>query len=305
MSVNAISMRRAILGEGSFAESLLGRILILVLYTSLVGIVLTLLFVVNRQWAPVFLKYVILVATGIAAGFGARRLLVGRPFLMKLGAGIFALAMALGVMNVLTLGYLGLNLLRAYPSNPEWDGALQLVVASIAAWAALRAWAVIIREVVVEPRYSSAPAALPAPRPAPRSTPQRSSRRISHSVRRPSRSRARTASSSLGASFSAWTNRVATQLGALLPAPAGGTATRRRKLAKKSAKGKSRRQRFRRREPAVYLSGNEEHRCPYCLEEVRPNDPRGVKICKVCKTWHHGDCWSVTGVCQVPHQYVN
>jgi ribosomal protein L37AE/L43A len=55
----------------------------------------------------------------------------------------------------------------------------------------------------------------------------------------------------------------------------------------------------------VLLSGEEEHVCPYCLEEVVKNDRRGVKVCKVCKTWHHGDCWAITGVCQVPHQYVN
>jgi hypothetical protein len=36
---------------------------------------------------------------------------------------------------------------------------------------------------------------------------------------------------------------------------------------------------------------------------VTKRDPRGVKICKVCKTWHHADCWAITGVCQVPHEY--
>jgi hypothetical protein len=45
----------------------------------------------------------------------------------------------------------------------------------------------------------------------------------------------------------------------------------------------------------------EEHRCPYCLQEVKVNDPRGVKICKVCGAWHHKDCWNITGHCQVPH----
>jgi hypothetical protein len=45
----------------------------------------------------------------------------------------------------------------------------------------------------------------------------------------------------------------------------------------------------------------EEHRCPYCLQEVKVNDSRGVKICKVCGAWHHKDCWDITGHCQVPH----
>ncbi len=51
----------------------------------------------------------------------------------------------------------------------------------------------------------------------------------------------------------------------------------------------------------VHLIGKEEHRCPYCLEVVTTKDPRGVKICPICHTHHHADCWAVTGTCQVPH----
>jgi ribosomal protein L37AE/L43A len=53
----------------------------------------------------------------------------------------------------------------------------------------------------------------------------------------------------------------------------------------------------------IRLQGDEEHRCPYCLETVEDNDPRGVKICPICGTYHHADCWTITGVCQVPHQH--
>jgi hypothetical protein len=41
--------------------------------------------------------------------------------------------------------------------------------------------------------------------------------------------------------------------------------------------------------------------CPYCLEEVLPNDPRGKVVCEICGTPHHGDCWAITGKCEVPH----
>jgi Prokaryotic RING finger family 1 len=51
----------------------------------------------------------------------------------------------------------------------------------------------------------------------------------------------------------------------------------------------------------VVLAAFDEHRCPYCLEEVRRNDPRGVVICPICKAYHHKDCWDITGRCQVPH----
>jgi hypothetical protein len=53
----------------------------------------------------------------------------------------------------------------------------------------------------------------------------------------------------------------------------------------------------------VQLVGSEEHRCPYCLEIVEKDDPRGVVVCRVCHTRHHGDCWAETGMCQVPHYH--
>lgn len=53
----------------------------------------------------------------------------------------------------------------------------------------------------------------------------------------------------------------------------------------------------------VTLLGETEHRCPYCLELVKKNDPRGVVICPECKTWHHKDCWDITGTCQVAHRH--
>jgi ribosomal protein L37AE/L43A len=53
----------------------------------------------------------------------------------------------------------------------------------------------------------------------------------------------------------------------------------------------------------VKLTGSEDHHCPYCLEEVRKNDPRGVWICPDCGTWHHRDCWEITGSCQIAHKH--
>ena len=55
------------------------------------------------------------------------------------------------------------------------------------------------------------------------------------------------------------------------------------------------------RKPHLQISLYEEHRCPFCLEDVKANDPRGVKKCEVCNTLHHADCWEITGFCQVPH----
>lgn len=52
----------------------------------------------------------------------------------------------------------------------------------------------------------------------------------------------------------------------------------------------------------VKLVGEEEHCCPYCLEEVVKDDSRGVTVCPECGTWHHQDCWSLTGSCGVAHR---
>jgi len=57
----------------------------------------------------------------------------------------------------------------------------------------------------------------------------------------------------------------------------------------------------RRHKPKISLVGMEEHRCPFCLEEVDPQDPAGVMICPVCHSYHHKSCWDITGTCQVPH----
>jgi len=57
----------------------------------------------------------------------------------------------------------------------------------------------------------------------------------------------------------------------------------------------------RRNTKKIVLAPVEEHRCPYCLELVKLNDPRGVVECPICHTLHHADCWAITGTCQVPH----
>jgi ribosomal protein L37AE/L43A len=52
----------------------------------------------------------------------------------------------------------------------------------------------------------------------------------------------------------------------------------------------------------VRLVGEEEHVCPYCLDEVVKGDERGTVVCPECGTWHHQDCWNLTGTCGVAHR---
>jgi hypothetical protein len=72
-------------------------------------------------------------------------------------------------------------------------------------------------------------------------------------------------------------------------------------LSQTRAPSRSKLRRLFNRKPNLQISLYEEHRCPFCLEEVKANDPRGVKKCEVCNTLHHADCWEITGFCQVPH----
>lgn len=64
---------------------------------------------------------------------------------------------------------------------------------------------------------------------------------------------------------------------------------------------RSKQKRSSRRRTQVQLSSEVEYRCPYCLELIETDDPRGTVECKVCHTLHHADCWAITGACQVPH----
>lgn len=272
-------------GEGGFVESVLGRFTIVVLFTAVVGLVLFMLFLLNRVVPAIGLKYAVVAATGLSAGFSTRRLLVGRNLAIKGLSILGALIVALGLLNYFSRGFVGLDLFRVYPSSPAWDGWLSLAFSAGAAWLALRGWGGVNREILVEPRVAAPP---PAPFVAPRPA-----ARVRTSSRRP-RARVRSNSDPFTATFASFR----AQLSALFPPPGRTTSSaRRRKLAARPAPKPRRR--------AVQLSAREEHVCPYCLEQVVKNDPRGVKICKVCKTWHHADCWAITGVCQVPHQYVN
>jgi ribosomal protein L37AE/L43A len=271
-------------GEGSFVESALGRITLVVLFTTVVGLALFLLFLVNRVVSPMVLKYTLVAAVGLGAGFNARRLFIERNFIFRLLTAAFAIFIALGVLNVFSQGFIGLNLLRAYTPMTEWDGPLSFGLAFVFAWLALRGWTSSSREIVVEPRTGSAPVTIVEPASQPR---RRATRRVP---------------GSLASSFASFRQRAADRISRLAPAAPRETAKKRKTTRTKT---KTRSKPARRRGAAVHLSGVEEHVCPYCLEQVVKNDRRGVKVCKVCKTWHHGDCWAITGVCQVPHQYVN
>lgn len=275
-------MRRLFLGDESvFVESVLGRITLITLFTTLLGAVLALVFLVNEQISPVALKFVTVAALSLAAGLLGRRLLAGRNGLLKYFSAVLAVLVAFGVLNFLTRGFIGINLLRLSSIASPIDAMLQFLIVGVGVWMAQSAWTGARREVVVEPRASYEPEPL-AVAPARQARPRRV------------RSRSNSFLSSLNQK---WDSALNWTVNALQPS----TGTRKTKVRSKPNKRVTRR----RSRPDIALSAEEEHLCPYCLEAVVKRDPRGVKICKVCKTWHHADCWAITGVCQVPHQYVS
>ncbi|HEX9595776.1 MAG TPA: hypothetical protein VF982_02760 [Anaerolineales bacterium] len=284
MAANTSGMRMN-LSEGSTLGGLLERIALVLLVTAVAGLLFLLLLSVDLQVPREWFKYVLVAALGLAAGCSARFLLAGHNFYLKLFSGLLALLIALAMLNVASRGFIGLDLLRLYPATSTWDGGLSFAISAAVAWLTLKAWT-RPRRVLVEPR----PAATPLPEPIPQRASQPSGRHVS----------TRRSTPSLIDSFNAWRTRAAAQLARLAPAPGRGPTTRSRRASKLRPSP-----RLARRSTAVHLSGITEHVCPYCLEPVVKNDRRGVKICKVCKTWHHGDCWAITGVCQVPHQYAN
>jgi len=56
-----------------------------------------------------------------------------------------------------------------------------------------------------------------------------------------------------------------------------------------------------RKSSGVRVIAKAEERCPYCLDVIEKNDPRGVTVCEICGAPHHADCWEAGGKCQVPH----
>lgn len=163
--------------------------------------------------------------------------------------------------------------LRIDRFDVNWFALAHMMIAIDASWIALRAW-------------------------------NRSSTRVVEpSVSSHVRSRGRVARTSPSLAVAVTPHVPAVQR---VGVPASGSRSRvkRRKPERvKSSGGSSRSRAWNplRRKPEVQLAVYEEHRCPYCLEPVKRNDPRGTVECDICHTLHHKDCWDITGSCQVPH----
>ena len=302
-------------------HSLPVRILLVVLLTLAFSALVPLLFLYNRAILPDVLKWTSLAAVGVFAGLVSRLLLSERTALLRLLAALLALLASLLLLGLLYPGDVGARLPDRYQSglNLAWLG--QFALGSLLAFVTLQAWKVRVKPAGHKKRAASerkrgATPGSKKPRP-------KSSTRTGRPVQsdRPSSpglppAQARPASppvrdipslaerldwdrrwSSLNQKLHEWWQHGLGEPAAASP-----------RLARKPLVRLPRRRRAVAAPPPlpdspVHLVGEEEHRCPYCLELVKKNDPRGITVCPICHTQHHADCWALTGVCQVPHYH--
>lgn len=238
-------------------------------------------YVANRSLLPIAVVVATPIGLGIAAGFASRRSLRNRGRLLRLLVALGAMGFGLLLLGWLSAGIMGVELVSRPSTQPYCAGPVQLALGTVSVWLAVFAWGA----------RRPQPAARPAPPPP--------KRREGGSDRpSPDRRPARRAPA-------AATPR---------PAPRQRRGGAKKGTTRAKAKVKPRRAALRLPKPkarasrrstrhAIRLVGEVEHRCPYCLEVVKRNDPRGVKTCEICHTAHHADCWAVTGTCQVPHHH--
>jgi hypothetical protein len=298
-------------------DSLPGRILTVLLATLTMAGLFYLVFFTNRGIVPAVLRWVLVAALGLAAGFAARAFLPGRTLILRFFSALLGVLAGLIFLGIVSRGLLG----TVFPaSNQEglnlgWVG--EFALASAAAWLSLSAWKI-------------------SPQSKPKSK-SRVGRQIRSTGQGPKKRQTRpkkTVQPQRQRTLTPAPRAHSTQVGQTLPMAQREFWERRWKRlqsrlrhwwehgieqpqlplprlpkAKRPAvrlQARHKRQVTRPRATAgipLRLIGIEEHRCPFCLEVVEKNDPRGVKVCPICHTYHHADCWEVTGTCQVPHYH--
>ncbi len=281
---------------------LVRKVVLLFLLVLALSLGLVILFRLKTTFPPVLFNVFADASLGLIAGLGTRLVLRRPPWLIKAIVSAAFSIIGLAVLGYLTSWRLGIGPLQGILVRVHWldwaNLALQLplqfdksrmdlldlahiAIAVDTSWIALRAWArgpsMVGQPRAAAPRQASHSSAAIVQQPAISSS-TRAAR-----VRVPSRA-------SVGASLRPRIKRRTLSR----PMISRGSVVR-------PARAGSRRWNPLHRKPTVQLAVYEEHRCPYCLQDVSRNDPRGTVECPICHTLHHKDCWDITGTCQVPH----
>jgi len=301
----------------------------LVIGTTLVAAAaIPIIFLRASSYPPLALKIASLFSLGLIAGLAARILLSGQSFWVMSMVTLLGLFGALLLLKPLTLGFIGV--LPIYTPFIDWNGIAQLGIVFLAAWIPLRIGK--RTQPNRKPKIANSTHELQKTEHLP-SRVKMSNRKnkakpkSSPDVKLHSQSQGKSSSSPnlqslsvikagwekgwkpLRGNLERWRSRLSKALdksgrwiGEFVSQSQRNAPQLPRRLPLKSSAYHLKTKGHPRPRPVkIRLKGEEEHRCPYCLEIVAENDPRGVKVCPMCGTYHHADCWAVTGVCQIPH----
>jgi hypothetical protein len=241
-------------------------LLILVMVVAALGLVILLHHVWIYTFSLLISHFFSDAALGLTAGFSVRWILRKQSIYLRIGLTIAFVIGSLELLGWFTGWQFGLSPQKVGHTGVDWLSLGQLALATGIAILSLFAWTHSVRPI----------APLVAP-PEAKKTPRPRKRPVKHPHAAPA-------------------SREAEQVLNRQVQPVPGTET--------VSAARPKRKRTYHRKPQLRLSTEEEHRCPYCLELIVPDDPRGTVECKICHTLHHADCWAITGACQVPHYTV-
>jgi len=284
-------------------QSTVGRIFLACLQTALGSALLLLVFIFRQSIDITLLIYAVVVGVGLLAGFSSRRFLIGHTRLLKLLAAILAAALSLAALYTLSGGFLGVNLFFQPHLTPDWIGLIQLLIAASAAWLVQGAFSKTPPLDQVQDPVPTANRAAPSPKPVIKSWLPKLT--FSSVKTRPDRFAKKVTAKKVEPTLAIQKQKTKTtsiQKLAVTPTKVVSVPKPAKKTKKAAPPAQKRaKKRSRKVKQEIKFVGAEEHVCPYCLDPVESHDARGVKICPICKTHHHADCWGITGACQIPH----
>ena len=301
------------------SDSLFRKLVLLVLMISAAVLWIVIWFEQETDFPLLLSTFFVDASLGLVAGFGSRFFLRNRDSFLRYLVAILVAVVGMYMIGSLTNWVLGIGPIRLEEkfaeqiqkirfnnnfgnqirslgigtrvlfdfSKLDWADLAHLTVSFVVTALSLQAW----RQTAPSPEPIEI---APLPAQVPSVTPSRRGRKSTSSSNRQARVRRADVSSNHLTSNPQPSQRARSNNGTHSPA-----RPRVKKMKEPTVRPKKKR--LAQRKPKIQFALVEEHRCPYCLDAVTHNDPRGVKECEVCHTLHHADCWTITGVCQVPH----
>lgn len=210
---------------------------------------------------------------GVLSGFSVRSLFRNRSWIIKAIVGSSVMVIGLIFLGWLSNWEIGFGPLIFWRNTIDWRGLINIALGLISMLLALQAW---------NSRQLQTPPVIHHPEPAPVSSQVSEQAEIEPAIK---------------------TDELSNKpigMGVRLPVIESYRKSKPRSLPAKKNIGALKKTKVSSRS-IIHLAKNEEHLCPYCLEPVTTRDSRGIVECQICHTLHHGDCWEITGACQVPH----